>query len=190
MSEESIVKTKAGELYKAICQSEWNPTVTGVVIAFLSVMMMAWWRPWGAVGALRNWGDWIMYWLAGLLGTDAGIFAFYEEAPRSVFIDSGSIIGIGFIGGAFISACLGKDFAFRIPPYREMVKAIIAGILMGVGASLAGGCNVGGSITPSVIWPPMVLPCGWDWCSGSFWDSNSSISRWNISSGARAEPRR
>ena len=144
MSEESVVKTKAGELYKAICQSEWNPTVTGVVIAFLSVMMMAWWRPWGAVGAVRNWGDWIMYWLAGLFGTDAGIFAFYEEAPRSVFVDSGSIIGLGFIGGAFISACLGKDFAFRIPPYREMVKAVIAGILMGVGASLAGGCNVGG----------------------------------------------
>ena len=73
MSDESIVKTKAGELYKAICQSEWNPTVTGVVIAFLSVLMMAWWRPWGAVGALRNWGDWVMYWLARLLGTDAGI---------------------------------------------------------------------------------------------------------------------
>jgi len=116
MSEESIVKTKAGELYKAICQSEWNPTVTGVVIAFLSVMMMAWWRPWGAVGALRNWGDWIMYWLAGLLGTDAGIFAFYEEAPRSVFIDSGSIIGIGFIGGAFISACLGQGFCLQDSP--------------------------------------------------------------------------
>ena len=52
--------------------------------------------------------------------------------------------GVGFIGGAFISACLGKDFALRIPPYREMVKAVIAGILMGIGAALAGGCNVGG----------------------------------------------
>ena len=32
----------------------------------------------------------------------------------------------------------------RIPPYREMVKAVIAGILMGIGSALAGGCNVGG----------------------------------------------
>jgi hypothetical protein len=144
MSDGSVVKSKAEELYKTICQSEWNPTVTGVVVAFFSVMMMAWWRPWGAVGALRNWGDWIMYGIGSLLGADSGVFALYEEAPRSVFVDSGSVIGLGFIAGAFISACLGKDFALRIPPYREMVKAVIAGILMGIGASLAGGCNVGG----------------------------------------------
>ena len=144
MSDGSVFKSKAEELYKAICQKEWNPTVTGVVVAFLSVMMMAWWRPWGAVGALRNWGDWIMYGTANLLGTDAGIFGFYDEVPRSIFVDSGSVIGLGFIGGAFISACLGKDFALRIPPYREMLKAVIAGVLMGIGASMAGGCNVGG----------------------------------------------
>jgi uncharacterized membrane protein YedE/YeeE len=144
MSEESVLASKAKGLYKTFCQSEWNPTVTGVVVAFLSVMIMAWWRPWGAVGALRNWGDWIMYGFGSVLGTDSGILALYEDAPGSIFINSGSVIGIGFVAGAFISACLGKDFALRIPPHREMVKAVIAGILMGIGASLAGGCNVGG----------------------------------------------
>lgn len=144
MSEESILKDKAKGLYKIFCQSEWNPTVTGVVVAFFSVMMMAWWRPWGAVGALRSWGDWIMYGVASVLGSDSGLLALYEEVPTSIFTNSGSVIGIGFIAGAFISACLGNEFALRVPPYREMVKAVIAGILMGVGASLAGGCNVGG----------------------------------------------
>jgi uncharacterized membrane protein YedE/YeeE len=135
---------KVKGLYKTMCQTEWNATVTGLVVGFLSVMIMAWWRPWGAVGALRNWGDWIMYSITSVLGTDAGIFVFYEEAPRSILVSSGSVIGIGFVLGAFISACLGKEFALRVPPYREMVKAVIAGILMGIGASLAGGCNVGG----------------------------------------------
>lgn len=144
MSEESVFKQKAQGLYKALCQSEWNPTVTGVVVGFLSVMIMAWWRPWGAVGAIRNWGDWIMYGVASVFGSDAGLLALYEEAPRSIFVSSGSVIGIGFVLGAFISACLGKEFALRMPPYREMVKAVIAGILMGIGASMAGGCNVGG----------------------------------------------
>lgn len=144
MSEESVLTAKVKGLYKTLCQSEWNPTVTGVVVGFLSVMIMAWWRPWGAVGAIRNWGDWVMYGLSSLVGAETGILALYEEAPRSILVSSGSVIGIGFIVGAFISACLGKDFAFRIPPYREMVKAVIAGILMGVGATLAGGCNVGG----------------------------------------------
>lgn len=144
MSDESVMKDKMKELYKIFCQSEWNPTVTGVVVGFFSVMMMAWWRPWGAVGAIRNWGDWIMYGFASVFGADAGLLALYEEAPSSIFINSGSVIGLGFIGGAFISACLGNEFALRIPPYREMVKAVIAGLLMGVGAALAGGCNVGG----------------------------------------------
>ncbi|MFH2122169.1 MAG: YeeE/YedE thiosulfate transporter family protein [Pseudomonadota bacterium] len=144
MSEQSVMGNKVKDLYKTLCQSEWNATVTGVIVAFLSVMIMAWWRPWGAVGAIRSWGDWIMYGITSLAGSSSGIFSYYGEAPKAIFQDSGSVIGIGFIAGAFISACLGKDFAFRIPPYREMVKAVIAGIFMGVGSTLAGGCNVGG----------------------------------------------
>ena len=118
--------------------------MTGVVVAFLSILMMAWWRPWGAVGAIRSWGDWIIYGLNTFIGAESGILGYYDEAPVALLGGTGSVIGIGFVGGAFISACLGKDFAFRIPPYREMVKAVIAGILMGIGAALAGGCNVGG----------------------------------------------
>ncbi len=144
MSEESVFKNKLKEIYVLLCAKEWNPYVTGVIVAFFSVLMMAWWRPWGAVGAIRNWGDWMMYGVASLLGSDAGILQYYDEAPGSIFVNSGSVIGIGFVLGAFISACLGKDFAIRVPPYREMVKAVIAGILMGIGATLAGGCNVGG----------------------------------------------
>ncbi len=144
MSEESIFGQKVKKLYKALCQSEWNAMVAGIIVGLLSVLIMAWWRPWGAVGAIRNWGDWIMYGITSLVGSDAGIFGFYEDAPKSILISSGSVIGIGFVGGAFISACLGHDFAIRIPPRLELVKGIIAGILMGIGSTLAGGCNVGG----------------------------------------------
>lgn len=144
MSEESVMVGKVKTLYKTFCQSEWDAIMTGVIVAFLSILMMAWWRPWGAVGAIRSWGDWIIYGLNTFIGAESGILGYYDEAPVALLGGTGSVIGIGFVGGAFISACLGKDFAFRIPPYREMVKAVIAGILMGIGAALAGGCNVGG----------------------------------------------
>lgn len=144
MSEENVLMSKVRGLYKTLCESEWNATVTGVIVAFLTILIMAWWRPWGAVGAVRNWGDWIMYGMATLFNTDACVFGYYDEAPKGILSASGSVIGVGFVAGAFISACLGNNFAFRVPPYREMVKAVIAGILMGVGAALAGGCNVGG----------------------------------------------
>ncbi len=132
MSDESFGGKIKG-LYKVLCESEWNANITGVIVALLSILIMAWWRPWGAVGAIRNWGDWILY----------GI-GYLQNAPKSALISSGSVIGLGFVGGAFLSACLGGQFALRFPPYREIVKAVLAGIFMGVGAALAGGCNVGG----------------------------------------------
>ena len=132
MSDESFGGKIRG-LYKLLCETEWNANITGVLVAILSILIMAWWRPWGAVGAIRNWGDWILY----------GI-GVYSSAPKSALISSGSVIGIGFVGGAFLSACLGGQFALRFPPYRELVKGVLAGILMGVGAAFAGGCNVGG----------------------------------------------
>ncbi len=140
MSEGSVMGKKFKDLYKVLCQDEWNPYVTGIIVAFFSVLILAWMRPWGAVGAIRNWGDWIIY------GLGMNPFEMFEDGdpPRHFLKGSGSIIGVGFVAGAFLSANLGNQFALRIPPMRELVKAVIAGVLMGIGAALAGGCNVGG----------------------------------------------
>ena len=140
MSEESILGSKISGLYKKLCKDEWDAVTTGIIVAFFSVLILAWMRPWGAVGAIRNWGEWIIY------GT-----GFWEtlglwdaDAPRSALIASGSVIGIGFVAGSFLSANLGDNFDIRFPPVLEIVKAVIAGLLMGVGSAFAGGCNVGG----------------------------------------------
>ncbi len=148
MSDDSLGGKVKG-LYKVLCEDEWNATTTGLLIAILSIMIMAWWRPWGAVGAVRNWGDWILYSVGYFNGDMKEAVGFINDEgvsilKKSIWFNTGSVIGIGFVGGAFISACLGGQFALRFPPLREYVKAIIAGILMGIGATLAGGCNVGG----------------------------------------------
>ncbi|MGI6656742.1 MAG: YeeE/YedE thiosulfate transporter family protein [Desulfobulbus sp.] len=141
---------KIRHLYKVLCQDEWNPTIAGIIVALLTILIMAWWRPWGAVGAIRNWGDWMLF-QSGIFSGDtlAELTGFIDEdgeriLTKSIFYNTGSVIGLGFICGAFISACLGGQFAFRFPPVREYVKAMIAGVLMGIGSALAGGCNVGG----------------------------------------------
>jgi len=133
MAEESILLGKVQGLYKKLCQDEWEANTVGIIVGLFSVLAAAWWRPWGAVGAVRNWGEWILYGVGAM-----------DKAPQSALLSSGSIIGIGFVAGAFISANLGSNFAIRIPPVWERVKAVAAGIFMGIGATLAGGCNVGG----------------------------------------------
>lgn len=132
MSEEGLFASKAKGLYKKLCQDEWHANTVGIIVGLFTVLIMAWWRPWGAVGAVRNWGEWMLH-VVGMAAT-----------PKNLLISSGSVIGIGFVAGAFVSANLGSNFAIRIPPRLEMLKAVMAGIFMGVGATLAGGCNVGG----------------------------------------------
>ncbi len=144
MGEESVFASKVKGLYKALCQTEWNATTAGIIVGLLTILIMAWWRPWGAVGAVRNWGDWVLYGIAHMTGSDWGFLGLFDEPPKHWLRSSGSVIGIGFVAGAFLSANLGNDFALRFPPILELVKAMVAGICMGVGAALAGGCNVGG----------------------------------------------
>ena len=140
MSEDGVFASKVNGLYKKLCKDEWNSVTAGIIVAFLSVMILVWARPWGAVGAMRNWGEWILY--ATGLWDSLGLWK--QAMPKSALLDTGSVIGIGFIAGAFVSANLGDNFDIRIPPVLEMCKGIVAGVLMGVGSTLAGGCNVGG----------------------------------------------
>lgn len=59
-------------------------------------------------------------------------------------LSTSSVLTFGLLWGAFASALLSRQFAVKIPPPIEVVKAAIGGTLMGLGAALAWGCNVGG----------------------------------------------
>jgi uncharacterized membrane protein YedE/YeeE len=51
---------------------------------------------------------------------------------------------LGIIIGALVSALIAKEFKLRMPRKPEVyVQVALGGILLGVGASVAGGCNIG-----------------------------------------------
>lgn len=58
-------------------------------------------------------------------------------------LDWGVIMVFGLFIGAFIAAKVSGEFRVRVPDAVTSVRAIVGGIGMGVGASLAGGCTVG-----------------------------------------------
>src|SRR6266446_4622846 len=62
----------------------------------------------------------------------------------SPFLYSGSVLNLGLLMGAFAAALLGREFAIRVAPLGELLKGGIGGLLMGLGANLAFGCNIGG----------------------------------------------
>jgi uncharacterized membrane protein YedE/YeeE len=49
--------------------------------------------------------------------------------------------------GAFLSAFGLKEFRWKIPPAKEFMTVLFGSIIMGIGAVIAGGCNLGHGIT-------------------------------------------
>ena len=131
--EPNVFWTMVRDGYRRLFITEWSIMVGAVLIGILSVICFAWARPWGVVGGLRVWGDWVFYGL-GL----------YSQEPRPVLIDSNSVITLGLMWGAFAASLMAKQFAIRVPPRLELYKGAVGGVLIGIGAALAGGCNVGG----------------------------------------------
>jgi len=119
--------------YRRVFVEEWSVTTGGILIGIMSVVSFAWARPWGVVGGLRVWGDWLFY-AVGL----------YAERPPSAWLDTNSVITLGLLWGSFAASLLARQFAIRVPPRLELVKGLVGGTLLGIGSALAGGCNVGG----------------------------------------------
>lgn len=49
--------------------------------------------------------------------------------------------------GSAISALSLKEFKWKVPPAKEVLTVIFGSILMGIGAVIAGGCNLGHGVT-------------------------------------------
>ena len=122
--------------YQKIFNENWPMWLGGLLIGIMSVITFAWARPWGVAGGLRNWGDWFF-----------SFIGVYQYKPVSPLISTNSILTLGLLWGAFGSALLSKQFAIRKAPPLELLKGIVGGTLMGIGAAMAGGCNVGGFYT-------------------------------------------
>ena len=103
-------------------------------------------RPWGITSAFALWGAKG----AQLIGIDPTAWA-YWQAPgnaralaESVFADVTSIMDFGIIAGAMLAAALAGKFAPSLDiPLRSILAAVVGGLLLGYGARIAYGCNIG-----------------------------------------------
>lgn len=49
--------------------------------------------------------------------------------------------------GAYISGKLLNEVKMKVPPADELIKVLFGGFIMGIGAQIGGGCNIGHSLT-------------------------------------------
>ena len=120
--------------YGRIFARPWPVIPSALVVAALNVFLFAFDRPWTASDGMRNWGD-------GLLKT-VGWINQPDLLPPLLY--SGSVLNLGLLFGALAAALLGREFAVRPAPPSELFKGALGGLLMGLGAMLSFGCNIGG----------------------------------------------
>lgn len=122
------------EQYDKIFGRAWPLLPSALVMAALGVLLFAFDRPWTASDGLRNWGDWLFQ----SLGFD------FQADLLPPHLYSGSVLNFGLLTGGLTAALLSREFALRPAPSSEIIKGALAGLLMGCGAMLAFGCNIGG----------------------------------------------
>lgn len=139
------------EDYRRIFVEEWSPYVGALLLVLIVLALMTSGLFWGVFGGVKYWGDRLnsMLGLAPLLGL--------AEAKEGLLGHRMSLMNILLVAGAFTAALLSGQFAVNRPPKLEFVWAALGGSLMGIGASLAGGCTTGGFFNPIVH----ASPAGW-----------------------------
>lgn len=102
--------------------------------------------PWGVSGILANWGAWVLEAFGGSVENWHYFQTkhFNIDNSQSFLTSPISIRNIGIIVGALISALAASEFKYkRVKNKKQILGAVIGGLLMGYGARIAFGCNIG-----------------------------------------------
>jgi uncharacterized membrane protein YedE/YeeE len=120
--------------YELVFGRPWPVMTAALLVGALNVFLFAYDRPWTASDGARNWGDWLL--------VGAGALDRPDLIPPWLY--SGSLLNLGVLLGGLSGALCAGEFAVRVAPAGELVKGAVGGLLMGMGAVMAFGCNVGG----------------------------------------------
>ncbi|MCP3026354.1 YeeE/YedE family protein [Halobacillus sp. A5] len=136
------LKTTTG--LKRIWRGSWPLITAAIVLAVLNAITLAVkGSPWGITSAFALWGSKFIQ----LFGIDVASWQYWQDdsAPltETVLADGTSVMNFGILLGAFIAAAFQGNFKpGRIKP-GIAAASVIGGLLMGYGARLAYGCNIG-----------------------------------------------
>ena len=124
-------------------------------------------RPWGVTASFALWGAKIL----SATGVNISHWAYWARPDlnaalnTSVFHDISSVMNFGIMLGALAAASLANNVSQSIYiPARSLLASVLGGLLLGYGARIAYGCNIGayfGGISSTSLH-------GWLWFAAAF----------------------
>ncbi|UCB55207.1 MAG: YeeE/YedE family protein [Thiotrichales bacterium] len=128
--------------YQAVFVEPWSAYTGAVLLVLIMAILMGSGLFWGVFGGLKLWGDYLNNAIG--LGSVLGI----KQELESPLMHRISLMNITLLLGAWSAALFSRQFHVNRPPPLEYIWAALGGILMGIGATLAGGCTTGGFFVP------------------------------------------
>lgn len=135
-------------LQNLILKDAWPYWMGAILLGIMNTVTFIYMSsPWGVTTTFIFWGAWI----SQLFGGDPTSWGYFKMSPAAVktlqagfFNHTGSLMNAGIIFGAFLAAAAASQFKIKnIRAPRQIAAALIGGFLMGYGARLANGCNIG-----------------------------------------------
>lgn len=169
-----LLATTAGTgfAWRRVVAGPWPMIIGGLALALMNAATLAIaGHPWNISFGYTLWGAKA----AAGLGLDVQSWAFWtwsypkQALEGPLLAETTSTMNFGIIAGALLAAGLAGRFApARRVPWKAALAAAIGGLLMGYGARLAFGCNIGaffsGIASGSVhgwLWLLAALPGNW-----------------------------
>lgn len=128
----------------------WPYWVGGILLGILNVILLA------ITGTTWHITTGFVTWSVGILeliGIDISKWGFFEIfnyvygdiiKNHNLFINKYTVLNIGVIMGALIATLLSSQFKLRkIKDKKRIIVSLVGGIIMGYGARITSGCNIG-----------------------------------------------
>ncbi|MEM9139637.1 MAG: YeeE/YedE family protein [Pseudomonadota bacterium] len=131
---------------QSLLQGRWSLLAGAIALAVVGVLcFVVFGRPWGVTAGFALWGAKILHG-AGIPVDQWSYWQGWraEQLSASVFANRTSLMNFGIIFGAMAAAALAGRFSPSLKlSRRDLITAVLGGLLMGYGARLSYGCNIG-----------------------------------------------
>jgi len=170
-----VTKRPATRGLQRFLHGPWPLIGAGLVLALLNLAtLLVAGHPWSVTYGFGLWGAKI----AQAVGIPVASWEFWtwpgqaQALQASVLEDVTSVMDFGIMLGAALAAGLAGKFAPKAAlPFLSLLAAAIGGVMMGYGARLSFGCNIGALFSGIASGSPH----GWLWFASAFVGSYAGI---------------
>ncbi len=141
-------------------EKRWHPFATATLIGLIA---LAAWPLSEATGRMAG---------LGITTPSANIIQFLVTG-NDTYLNWGVFLVLGIFLGSYLAAKGSREFRLRAADVPTSVRSFAGGLIMGTGASLAGGCTIGNSLVMTAMmtwqgWTALIFTLGGVWVASYF----------------------